>query len=478
MKVSVNEELYRLVNEGKAQWPVAKFTFEGSGFSFNTVCSLNTGIFAVDVVPHGQPASTDTGDGGTCLHTFVNTRYYGATDPNSGEEGALTIGATTLYQVPVMRYAHMTYGVYDVYITPVFYPAWAEIPGGTKGMGALKDGQVISDFPGLEAKNYTVVNAVDNGGADIAVKGEAVTEFTCYIDTFRVYHPRGAMVHKKNIDAQEYYAADEMNAKYVEVRNIILGGIEDIANDTEHGFNGAIFIDYGPTDDQGGHINDAGFDPADPNTFTAKAYTLLGPNNEMYLPTNGNFTFNVANPTRITNLHLSAKALTGDAAQMKITYLYSNASGKQEVEFTRDVLSATEMYYDIGRANAGDALLVDKDLVGISIECTAGTLSLINIKIVYDKGYSEGNENASVHGLNIVGDIHTVEAANVVAFGIKGDVNFDGEIDLVDAILVMRATLGIESFGTSARYCANFDRNGTVDLADVIGVIRCVLGIK
>ena len=473
MKVNVGETLYRLVNQGNAQWPVAKFTFEGTGFSFNTVCSLYSGIFAVDVVPHGQPASTETGDAGTSLHTFVNTRYYGAAEENFNETGMLTIDADTLYQVPVMRHANMEYGVYDVYITPVYYPAWAEIHGGSKGADTLKEGQIITGFPGLEAKNYTVVNAVNNGGAAVAAKGEEAAEFICRIDTFRVYHPLGSMPCQNNAAALEYRAAHEMNAEYVKVRDVILGGIENIGNAAVNGFGGAIFIDYGRTDDQTGNLQESHFAPDDPDSFTAMEYALLGPNNEMYLPTDANFTFNVADPYLIANLHLSAKALTGDAAQMEITYLYSDASGRQEVVFTRDVLSATEMYYDIGRVNAEGALLVDDDLVGISVRCTAGTLSLINIKTVYDRC----EEEEPVLERSIVGDINTLEAANVVAFGVRGDVNFDGGIDIVDAITVMRAALGIECLGTSARYCANIDRSDAVDSADAVCIIRYALGI-
>ena len=132
MSVTVDSALYELVASNKAQWPVAKFTFEGSGFSFTTTCSLNSGIFAVDVVPHGE-SSKYVGEEGTYLHQFVNTRYYGGVDPNAQEQGEspLTMDTDTLYQVPVMRNAHMIYGTYDVYITPVYYPAWAEIPGGT-----------------------------------------------------------------------------------------------------------------------------------------------------------------------------------------------------------------------------------------------------------------------------------------------------------------------------------------------------------
>ena len=213
----------------------------------------------------------------------------------------------------------------------------------------------MTGFPGLDAAEYIVVNAIENcGGKIMPVKGADVSAFTATIDTFRVYHPRGAMIHNKNIDAQGYYAANELNAKYVEVRNIILSGIEDILNHTGSDF-GAVFMDYGPTNDDGGHINEAGYDPADPSTFTAKAYALLGPNNEMYLPDTGSFTFKLADPESVTNLHISAKALTGTSAQMLVTYQYNSGAPAELPPI--DVNSATELYYDISRAQGGELLV-------------------------------------------------------------------------------------------------------------------------
>ena len=473
MSVTVDHALYNLVADKKAQWPVAKFTFEGSGFSFTTTCGINSGIFAVDVVPHGE-SSSYVGAEGTYLHQFVNTRYYGGVDPNADAlgESPLTIDADTLYQVPVMRNAHMIYGTYDVYVTPVYYPAWAEIPGsGTKG-AELGEGDIVSGFPGLDAAEYVVVNAVENCGAELEpVKGVDVSAFTATIDTFRVYHPRGAMVHNKNIDAHEYYAAHEMNAKYVEVRNVILNGIEDILNHTGNDF-GAIFMDYGPTNDDGSHINEAGYDPTDPSTFTAKAYALLGPNNEMYLPNTGSFTFKLANPTKVTNLHISAKCLAGAASTMTVTYQYTTGA---PVEFSFPVNSATEMYYDIGRAKGSGELLVNANLAGITIACSGGALSLMNLKLVYEDGYTEPETSAAVN-TNVISGIDTLEAANVIAFGVKGDMNFDCAVDMTDALLSMRAVLNGEELGISGSYVADVNRDSSIDLADSVSIIRAALG--
>ena len=51
MKVTVDQELYDAVKAKTASWPVAKFSFRGSGFSFMSRCALDTGIFILDVVP-------------------------------------------------------------------------------------------------------------------------------------------------------------------------------------------------------------------------------------------------------------------------------------------------------------------------------------------------------------------------------------------------------------------------------------------
>ena len=501
MMVTVDQELYDAVKAKTASWPVAKFTFEGSGFSFMSRCALDTGIFIVDVVPHGQDqkynntANHPATDGyepvdGDNYHTLVNTRYYGGTSEPDG--------SALLHQIPVFRRGHMPYQSYDVYLTPVYYPAWANDPTQSVSTKSGEEAAMKLDgiIPGIGDIEYTITNAIDNGDAEPT--RAKLSSFTSYVDSIRIYHPRGANVHKRNIDALEYYHAHEMNVKYVETRAILLDHL--ISNDAHNGnISGAIYIDYGPASEGA----DGHFNSEDPSTFSVSNYVKFGPNNEMYLSgakdgrEGGSFTIALKNPDKITNLHLSMKAheSTNGAAVTVKALKQINSDGSYESSYvinskTKSVLSTTEMYYDI-LDGIWDKTSSDQ-LKAITIECTGEvTLSIVNLKIVYDDGYVEMDEtsstgpNASV-GIRsgsdttefggVVTTLESLEFANAIAYGVKGDANGDNAVDMTDALLIMRKALGSGTeFGISATYLADVNGDDAIDLRDALSAMRLAM---
>ena len=58
---------------------------------------------------------------------------------------------------------------------------------------------------------------------------------------------------------------------------------------------------------------------------------------------------------------------------------------------------------------------------------------------------------------------------------LPGDVDFDGDVDASDALLVLRYVLGLVSFDDTTLAIADVNRDGVVDSADVIFILRMAL---
>lgn len=59
----------------------------------------------------------------------------------------------------------------------------------------------------------------------------------------------------------------------------------------------------------------------------------------------------------------------------------------------------------------------------------------------------------------------------------NGDVNLDGEIGLLDAILVQKNSLAMGSFTAVQKYAGDYDKSGTINLADAIAVMKRALNM-
>ena len=58
-----------------------------------------------------------------------------------------------------------------------------------------------------------------------------------------------------------------------------------------------------------------------------------------------------------------------------------------------------------------------------------------------------------------------------------GDANFDGRVDALDALLVMRFSMGLETLSEEARLTADVDHNGVTDATDALKIMRYALGL-
>ena len=333
MRVEVNQALLTNVLNG-AKWPRMNFTFTGTGFDLISHSGSGTGVFSVDVVPHGKPFD-DTSDPNS-RHLIVDTYY---------ESNAF------LYQIPVLRVVGLEWleEGYDVVVQALYHPVFDN----PSKSGVIEAGTI----PGL-SKNieYEFVKTNPECQRHSTKLGEGY--FEAYIDSVRVYNPRGENLGSySGIDYKAYKAANELNPEYTKIRSLLLA---NPGSDTN-----ALYIDG-----KDGEV-------------TLEEYRMFGPNNETYLwaapvgqHTTKAIAFTIANWDEDTRVHISAKAPTG-AVRM-----YVNG------EFVADVKSATELYYDITDILRNTAATVGAGHVVVSAEqahdvvVAHPVISLVNVKVM------------------------------------------------------------------------------------------------
>ena len=59
-----------------------------------------------------------------------------------------------------------------------------------------------------------------------------------------------------------------------------------------------------------------------------------------------------------------------------------------------------------------------------------------------------------------------------------GDVNGDGEIDMLDTLITLRHTIGLAELWGAKRRAADMDGNGVIDAIDVMHIMRYVMENK
>ena len=58
-----------------------------------------------------------------------------------------------------------------------------------------------------------------------------------------------------------------------------------------------------------------------------------------------------------------------------------------------------------------------------------------------------------------------------------GDVNADGTINSIDALLVLRASVGMEELNGAQKQCADTNKNGVMDAGDALLILQYITGI-
>ena len=323
----------------------------------------------------------------------------------------------TLHQVPVFRIENLPYGSYSIRVIARYSPRFDHQSNEYVG---IKGGSEINE-PGLEpGVEYTVMSACAN--ASEALPGRAYGSFTSFIDGIRVYNPLGTELPEA---AAEAYVADgELAPEFYTISSLL--EYDDVICITLNG-----------------------------EEVDVTEYVDLSPKNEVYIRPGGGIAFSISSDYAI---HIGVKAPLGQTVTMTV-------NGEQEIS----VDHTTELYYDIT-----DCVTAYNG--NVVITCNGdqqnAILSLMNVKLVYI-GSGEPVQPESC----ISADPSLADFAAALFYGVMGDADRDGAVTAIDALLVMRGSLGDLELGTYGSFCADMNRDGSIDMADALSILRLAMAI-
>ena len=407
----------------------ASFTFSGTGFDIIGKTDSTSGTLVIEV----YKANADGSNGDKVRSLIVDT-YYGY----KYEGGVWTPDPSNaaVWQVPVMKVEDLTYGQYNVKLLAMYHP-------------------------------YLDHNA--DG------------EYTLYIDAVRIYNP--AM---NDATANNAYALDgEANPDYQTVRHFVFNQQSLVPNGAS--FPGGIFID--------GKVIE--------NYSEIGQYTNPSPNNEIYLAPGQAVYFKLRSNVDPTNdrVMIGIKLAFGSSASLTLAQL--NSEGREiSTASIAEVTTATDMYYSLGNitwnpVTVGETTYYETNGLVLTNTGSAGNvISLTNLKISsydtsVDINFADINAASDVNEL-LAGDSalivpccdsdEAIAAAEYMNYNYGsytlGDVNGDGEIDMLDTLITLRHTIGLAELWGAKRRAADMDGNGVIDAIDVMHIMRYVMENK
>ncbi len=294
------------------------FNFMGEGFDLIGACGSNTGVLVVSLknneyVEDGKVVSK-------VVKSYIVDTYYSDLDENIANRYA-----DTLYQVPLISENGLDYSNYTVQIVASYLPSMSGALS-TQAVGDA-DNELLREALAevgleyaLDAESVEIVwfdeDSILNGGEGVntvedgMLETQAVTSLLNVVDSVRVYKPIE--------DGDAYYIPSERNAKYYNV-------IDNLVNVKDGN------IISGTDADIFAYISGK-----DKESIAIENYAKIGPKDELYLTSGtGAVAFSIKDFDKSTSrVMISLRAASGTPT-VKIG----------EYEF--DVISNTEMYYDI-----------------------------------------------------------------------------------------------------------------------------------
>ncbi len=416
--------------------PKASFTFWGTGFDIISKTSSDSGIMIVEI------KKAETNEPVDCL--IVDT-YYGYTY-NADHTWSPNPTGAAVWQVPVIKRTGLDYGHYRVNIIPVY-------------------NEVLDHNPDPENPGYTV-----------------------YIDAVRIYDPVdvSAGTTDANRVANAYALDGEANPDYQTVRHFVFNQMSSALG--IEGFVGGVFIDGAGEVSYNGNFE----------------YTNPSPNNEIYLAPGQAVYFKLRANVDPTNqrVMIGVKLAFGSSASLTLTQL--NSEGREiSTDSIATVKTATDMYYSLGNITwnpkpVGEPTYYETNgLVLANTGSTGNVISLTNLKISsYDTSVvinfadnitaaSDVNELLADDSALIVPCCdyeEAIAAAEYMNYNYGsytlGDVNGDGEIDMLDTLITLRHTIGLAELWGAKLKAADMDGNGVIDAIDVMHIMRYVMENK
>lgn len=415
----------------------ASFTFSGTGFDIIGKTDSTSGTLVIQVYEYKASGNYE---GSAPVRSLIVDTYYGYTYDNGVWTPNQNPSDAAVWQVPVMKVEDLTYGHYYVKLLAMYHPY----------LDHNEDGQ-----------------------------------YTLYIDAVRIYDP--AM---NDDTAKKAYALDgEANPDYQTVRHFVFNQQSLVPNGAS--FPGGIFID--------GKVIE--------NYSEIGQYTNPSPNNEIYLAPGQAVYFKLRSNVDPTNerVMIGIKLAFGSSASLTLAQL--NSEGREiSTASIAEVTTATDMYYSLGNitwnpVTVGGTTYYETNGLVLTNTVSAGdvisnVISLTNLKISsydtdVDIDFADITAASDVNEL-LAGDSalivpccdsdEAIAAAEYMNYNYGsytlGDVNGDGEIDMLDTLITLRHTIGLAELWGAKRRAADMDGNGVIDAIDVMHIMRYVMENK
>ncbi len=350
------------VESSSGEYAKATFTFAGTGFDIISYTTNKTGTILVQVFPYESLDATEASS--KALKSIMVDTYYGYKHvkvlklDNNGNQifengkplyeyrwvpaaGGEEAG---LYQVPVMKIKDLDYGKYKVVVTASYNFIFDHGQYGEKPDRFLKD-------------------------------TTRTGEYDFYLDAIRIYDPANDGADN-DVIKNAYITDGEYMPEYKELRNILINDVKGFAVSGSN-VEGAVFIDNAPDSEK--------------QTYTISEYKSYGPNNELYLGKGQAVAFAV-NTKGCDSVHIAAKMDNG-TGKLMITNVKYNLS----LELPIDLMTATDMYYDLSGVlvkDATDNIIVLRNTDG------NGIISITNLKFTKTATVSTEMKTASAVYMN------------------------------------------------------------------------------
>ena len=186
-----------------------------------------------------------------------------------------------------------------------------------------------------------------------------------------------------------------------------------------------------------------------------------------------------------------------------MTLAQLNSEGREiSTASIAEVTTATDMYYSLGNitwnpVTVGETTYYETNGLVLTNTGSAGNvISLTNLKISsydtsVDINFADITAASDVNEL-LAGDSalivpccdydEAIAAAEYMNYNYGsytlGDVNGDGQIDMLDTLITLRHTIGLAELWGAKRRAADMDGNGVIDAIDVMHIMRYVMENK
>ncbi len=148
----------------------------------------------------------------------------------------------------------------------------------------------------------------------------------------------------------------------------------------------------------------------------------------------------------------------------------------QPVKVTGITLSAEALTLAIPGTNTLVATVAPSDATDKTVKWSSSNAAVATVS-ASGKVTAVGLGTATITATTQDGEFEAECIVTVNTTALKGDVNYDGEIDAADALLVLKADVKLTTLTSAQKKIADANGDGVVDAADAILILKCNAGL-